>query len=176
FRGAIDRRTTELFVGWFFICILLTMTKVLPIANIAHAAGWVLGLIVGAAVAAKSRLRRAAAWLALVLALGLTTWGCTFGRRFVNFSEHVGYDLAYLGYEALIDDDYPRAARLFESAVAANGGVPGWWKDLGIAYQHLKRFADAADAFQRAHDLDPSDAETKQAADYCRARAEEERE
>ncbi|HXT60114.1 MAG TPA: rhomboid family intramembrane serine protease [Pirellulales bacterium] len=171
FSGAIDRRTIEMFGAWFFLCIALSVAGVWQVANVAHGAGAVLGAIVGAAVAARSRLRRAAGWLGLVSALVLTTCGCTFGRRYVNFSEHVGDDLAYLGYEALIDDDYPRAVRLFESAVAANDRVPGWWKDLGIAYQQLKRFSDAADAFQRAHDLDPSDAETKQAADYCRARA-----
>src|SRR5262249_2296939 len=36
FRDAVDKRTVQLFVAWFFICIVLTATKILPVANVAH--------------------------------------------------------------------------------------------------------------------------------------------
>lgn len=171
FRGAIDRRTTEVFVGWFFICIVLTAAKVLPVANFAHAAGWALGIIVGAAVTAGSRAKRISYWLGLVACLGLVTLGSTAGRRFVNFSANVGEDWFVLGTRALQADDYPRAVEFLEAAVAANGSRTGWWRNLGIAYEKLDRYAAAADAFERSYQLDPSATDMHDAAAYCRARA-----
>ncbi len=62
FHGVVDRRTTELFAGWFLLCIILTSADVMRVANIAHAAGWLLGLLAGVAVTARSRLRRGLLW------------------------------------------------------------------------------------------------------------------
>lgn len=171
FRGAIDRRTTEVFVAWFFICIVLTATKYLPVANFAHAAGWALGIVVGAAVTAGSRAKRSLYWLGLVACLALVTLGGTAGRRFVNFSAHVGEDWFVIGTQALEKDDYPRAVEFLEAATAANGNRTGWWRNLGIAYEKLDRYAAAADAFERSYRLDPSATDMRDAAVYCRIRA-----
>lgn len=171
FHGVVDRRTTELFAGWFLLCIVLTMADILPVANIAHAAGALLGLLVGAAVTAGSRLRRGLLWCALALSLAATTAGSAAGRRYVNFSPHVGHDLAVMGYHALLTEDYAEAVRLYESAVAANGDVAGWWRNLGIAYEKLDRYLPAADAFQRSYELDSSQDDMREAADVCRMRA-----
>src|SRR5262249_35919136 len=54
FVDAIDRRTVELFVGWFFFCIIATLTKIMPIANIAHGSGAVLGILTGLAISHSS--------------------------------------------------------------------------------------------------------------------------
>ena len=175
FRGAIDRRTTEVFVGWFFICIVLTATKYLPVANFAHAAGWVLGALTGAAVTAGSQAKRGLYWLSLILCLGLVTLGSTAGRRYVNFSTNVGEDWAIIGTEALKDRDYRRAVEFLEAAVGANGRHTGWWRNLGIAYEKLDRFAEAADAFERSYQLDPSATDMRDAAAYCRMRGREDK-
>jgi len=45
FRGAIDRRTLNLFIGWFVICIITTITHTFAVANVAHGAGAVLGAL-----------------------------------------------------------------------------------------------------------------------------------
>ncbi len=76
-----------------------------------------------------------------------------------------------MGYHALRAEDYAEAVRLYESAVAANGEVAGWWRNLGIAYEKLDRNLPAADAFQRSYDLDPSQDDMLEAANVCRARA-----
>lgn len=60
--------TAQLFVLWFFFCIATTRTGVLMTANVAHAAGAVLGYAMGAAV----RDRRRRVWVALVAAACLT--------------------------------------------------------------------------------------------------------
>ena len=38
FYDAVDRQTVQLMVGWFFLCIVLTIAKVWSIANVAHGA------------------------------------------------------------------------------------------------------------------------------------------
>jgi len=55
FKDSLDKRTVNLFVGWFFICILATVTHVFNVANVAHAAGAVLGLLLGYAIVLPGR-------------------------------------------------------------------------------------------------------------------------
>ena len=43
-------------VGWFFLCIALTYTNVMPIANIVHGAGAVLGWLFGMAAVSQRRI------------------------------------------------------------------------------------------------------------------------
>ena len=45
FRDAIDRQTVQLLVGWFFLCIVLTVMNVWGVANVAHGAGFILGAL-----------------------------------------------------------------------------------------------------------------------------------
>jgi membrane associated rhomboid family serine protease len=64
FRDAIDERTIQLFDVWFFICIFTTVTKIIPVANIAHGAGAALGVSDGirAYSAAPSPFHPCRAW------------------------------------------------------------------------------------------------------------------
>jgi GlpG protein len=54
-------------MAWFFLCILLTNLGVLPVANIAHGAGLLLGLVVGKAIFDRRRWPR---WTALAAFAG----------------------------------------------------------------------------------------------------------
>src|SRR5215475_9593621 len=51
FRGALDARTVNLFVGWFFLCIFTTVTGIYPVGNVAHGAGALLGILLGYGIA-----------------------------------------------------------------------------------------------------------------------------
>lgn len=44
YRGSIDNRTRNLFLIWLVVCVVLTETKILPIGNAAHFAGFAWGL------------------------------------------------------------------------------------------------------------------------------------
>lgn len=59
----------KLFVGWFFLCIVLTYAKIYPVANVAHGVGALLGWLVGRAVLAKRPTWLLAGLTAAVLAL-----------------------------------------------------------------------------------------------------------
>lgn len=60
----MDPSTVQLLIGWFFLCIVLTYAKIMPIANVAHGAGAVLGYGIGWAALRKDRM---AALVAMVL-------------------------------------------------------------------------------------------------------------
>jgi membrane associated rhomboid family serine protease len=90
FKDSLDKRTVNLFVAWFFICIFTTVTHVFVVANVAHAAGAVLGLLLGYAIVLPRRRALIAAGIGLVIVGGLC--GATFGRPFINFSKNGGYE------------------------------------------------------------------------------------
>ena len=53
FRGAVDQQTVVLLVGWFFLCIVLTYTGAMAVANVTHGAGAGLGMLLGWTIAEK---------------------------------------------------------------------------------------------------------------------------
>jgi len=127
FNDAIDRNTAWMFVGWFFVCIVLTVTNTAPIANVAHAAGAVLGGLLGLMVAFRGP-RRYAAGAGLGAALGLLL-ACSTPtvRPLVNLSKTGGYEEFELGLAALKADQNVAAARLLQQAVAYRHADPAYW-------------------------------------------------
>src|SRR4051812_26199095 len=63
FDGAIDARTVHLFAAWFFLCIVTTVTGFLPVANLAH----LLGAVIGGSIAFAMN-KRNWVWLPAALA------------------------------------------------------------------------------------------------------------
>jgi membrane associated rhomboid family serine protease len=88
FQGAIDKRTIDLCIGSFFICIFTTLTHILVVANVAHAAGAVIAVLVRFAIANPARRLAYGASVFTLVLFGL--WGSTLGRPLVNLSGKVG--------------------------------------------------------------------------------------
>lgn len=151
---AMDPSTVRLFVGWFFLCIVLTVMRILPIANVAHGMGAVLGALAGFA-AVSSPLGRGAAVTACAGALAITLGAATVARPVVNFSSERGADGAYYGYRALVDQRNADAIPLLEEAVRMKPGEADWWFNLGIAYQLTRAPERSQEAFARAQSLAP---------------------
>jgi membrane associated rhomboid family serine protease len=154
FRGAIDQRTTKLFVGWFFLCIFMTLTNTYPVANVAHGAGAILGILTGYALTLPAHRQRFGVLIAVILLFGV--WGATLGRPIVNLSGKVGYDEGKWGYDALIAGRNEQAVRWFRDAVKFRPKEPTYWFNLGIAYQRSGKLPAATAAYERAHELDPN--------------------
>jgi membrane associated rhomboid family serine protease len=148
FRDAIHRRTVEIFVAWFFFCIFTTATGLMPVANIAHGAGALLGILTGFAIARPDRRAAIAVGIATILLFGL--WASTLGRPLLNQSGNAGYEEAEWGYNALVANRNQEAAKWFRDAVAYQPKIPGYWYNLGIAYQSLDNGPAAAAAYRRA--------------------------
>jgi membrane associated rhomboid family serine protease/Flp pilus assembly protein TadD len=174
FAGAIDHRTVVLFLGWFVLCFVLTQAGAWRVGNVAHAAGGVLGILLGLAVAARGQQR-----LFFAASVGLATFlivlSATAARPYLNRSETAGDELAYLGYRALEEGRNEDAVSLYHQALALKGNQAGWWYNLGIGCQRLERHDEAVAAYQHAVDCDPHDASYRQALASGKARLAYER-
>jgi membrane associated rhomboid family serine protease len=83
-REVCDEGTVRLFIGWFFLCIVLTYLNMMPVANIAHGTGCLFGVLYGLAVFTPRHRRR---WIALaVVASGLVL------STLIAFPGHRGYE------------------------------------------------------------------------------------
>jgi membrane associated rhomboid family serine protease len=162
FEDTIDPPTINLFVIWFFICIGMTYAGMMPIANVAHGAGALLGAVLGWTIAFRGG-RRVALASALILVCAAVTLGATVARPKVNLSPHGGSDVAHLAYEALVRNDDARAIRLYQRAVSMRHPEANWWYNLGVAYERTQRRAEARQAFERAVDIDPDTPEYQSA-------------
>src|ERR1700730_14231547 len=151
FKDAIDGRTIQLFVVWFFFCIAATVTNILPVANIAHGAGGVFGILAGFAIARRDRRVLIAAGIAGLLVMSLCA--ATIWRPAINMSKSAGYEEGRWGYDALQAHRDEEAVRWFRDAVRYQPKVSAYWFDLGIAYERLKDEPAAIHAYRTAADL-----------------------
>lgn len=154
FRSSLDMRTVNLFVGWFFICIFTTLTHVFVVANVAHAAGAVLGLLLGYAIVLPGRRALTVTAIAVLIPFGFC--GSTFLRPYINFSSQGGYEGAKWGYDDLMANQNQEAVRWLRDAVRYQPKASVFWFNLGIAYQRLNNQAAASAAYQRAYELEPT--------------------
>jgi membrane associated rhomboid family serine protease len=166
FRGLVGPNITTLFAGWFLLCVVTTLNKIYSVGNVAHAAGAVLGVLLGyAIVKVQNRLAIAGVSAALVIC-GCS--GATITRPWVNVSHFAGYDEGWLGYQALLKQDNVAALHWLKDAARLQPDEPHIWYNLGIAYARQGDSTSAKDAYKRAHDLNP------QNADFAKALADTE--
>lgn len=154
----VDSHTAWTFLVWFFLCIAATLSNYVPMANVAHGAGCVLGAIVGFAIAAPGR-SRILARIGLGICLGCIGLLGTVGRRYVNFTMDGGEALAHMADVAFKTDDWGRAAKFLEQAVAYHRTNPREWFNLYVAYTRLGRHRDAIAALKHAPALDAASKE-----------------
>jgi membrane associated rhomboid family serine protease len=153
FQDAIDPGTVRLFLFWFVFCIVTTVTHILPVANLAHAGGLILGVLVGSALGRPEQ--RPLYGAATALAFGLMLWAATSGRPRVNLSGRGGMEEAYWGFQALTANRNQEAVYWFTDALRYKPNIATYWFDLAIAQQRLGNRQAAAAAFLRARHLEP---------------------
>ena len=163
FHDAIDPMTVQIFIAWFFVCIVTTYFHYMMVANIAHGAGLVLGVLVGLAIAHEEERAAAAAGAAFVFLFSL--WAATLGRPWINVSSTRGAEEGQWGYTALVENHDEEAAKWFRDATRYQPKEPAYWFDLGIALERLGKRSEAHAAYQKAAQLDPSDSQFSAAAD-----------
>ena len=152
YRGVMDNRTAEMFALWFFLCIAFSYFDVLPIANVAHGAGALLGALFGLSLS-PFRGKRTAGLFGSVLTLALIGALATALRPYVNVSPARGWELAYEGTEALEAGDFARAVEQLEAAVERDPEQPWAWHNLGVAYERTGRMSESREALERAQAL-----------------------
>jgi membrane associated rhomboid family serine protease len=160
FADAMDSRIVQLFIGWFLLCIVLTVINVMPVGNIAHG----VGAISGAALAWCLTIRnRAVITAAVSLLLISTLAAATIARPHVNLSPNAGLGDGRLGYDALQRGDNTEAARWLTDATKMSPRQASLWYNLGIALERLKRYPESLIAYNRAYELEPRDNDYRQA-------------
>jgi membrane associated rhomboid family serine protease len=163
FAGAMDQQTSQMFIAWFLLCIVLTVTHIMPVANIAHGVGALTGALLGLAVSRKGKIRLLSlAGLAATLILGVA--GATVFWPRINLSKYAQSEVERAGVEALDRSDNAKAARLLEIAARMRRAPAYSWYNLGIAYQRLGRFDDALAAFEHAAEMPGADNDFRKAA------------
>ncbi len=148
FRDAVDGRTVGLFVIWFFVCILLTVSNVMPVGNIAHGVSAVLGMMVGFAITHPNY--RWALTSATTILLAFTLWAATLGRPKVNFSQLGPYEECSWGYQALAANHDQEALRWLEDSVQYRKAPSLCRSNLAVAQERLKNYKVAFDEFRKA--------------------------
>jgi GlpG protein len=166
FRDAIDRQTIQLFIAWFFACVVMTVTGIMPVGNVAHGVGALLGVLLGLALVTTGRRPRFISG-AIVCLMLLLLAGAGFGRPYLNLSAS---ELAYLADKASEENHDREAVRLYRRALTLNGKEGRYWHNLGVAYMRLGKSEDAAAAFEHALALDPGNKTYRSAVEYIRGR------
>ncbi len=151
FHDAMDARTIQLFVVWFFFCIFLTLANVMQIANIAHGAGAVVGILTGYAITLPERRATIVAGLGVLLAFSL--WSATAGRARVNLSAYASYDECKLGYDAMQAKRSEEALQWFQAAASYRHNQPACQTDLAFAYHAVGKQAESVAAYRKAAEM-----------------------
>jgi GlpG protein len=168
FADAVDKPTSQMFVVWFFLCIVLTVTGVMPVANIAHGVGALMGALLGLAICGRPWERwNGIAGLVVILVLGLL--GSTVFWSRVNCSPYAEAEVEQAALNALNHENKDHAVKLLEEAVQMKHAPARAWYNLGVAYFREGRLQDAAKAYEHAGGLPDADADMRKAADDFRS-------
>ncbi len=163
FADAVDARTNQTFAIWFLLCIVLTVTHIMPVANVAHGLGAVLGILLGLAIAGDRVQRwRSRAGLAVLMLLVLL--GATVFWPQVNLSSNAVPEIEAAALTALHRGDVPHGVKLLQIAVHKRGAAAHTWYNLGVACTRAGDLDKAIAAFRHAAQMPDADAEKIQAA------------
>jgi len=164
FAEAMDQRTLNLMVAWFFVCIALTVTRVQPVANVAHGVGALLGVLVGVILVEKRAAFRALAGLGLAAVVVGSAAGATKLRPRINLSSTAGGRIAREAYLAVDEGRLEQGIALYQQAIAMSPREGGYWFNLAIAEARAGRPDEARAAFKQAFELDPKNPKFREAA------------
>jgi membrane associated rhomboid family serine protease len=166
---AMDPSTLQLFGIWFLVCIGLTVTEVMPIANVAHGMGFVLGASCGWAATARggTRVAGVAVTTALVVACGL---GSSVLRPTLNWGTEGGLAAWKDADAAFEQQDYEESERLYEYAVQVDPDDARLWFNLGVTRDRLQHPEEALAAYERAAALDVDNRKYREAVEDLHVR------
>lgn len=151
FRGAVDQRTIQLFVIWFFFCIFATATNLMRVGNVAHGAGGIFGILTGFAVTMQKRRIPITAGIGLLL--GVSFWAATIGRSKVNFSAYASYDECKRGYDAMRSNHSEESLKWLQMAASYRANPASCVTDLGYTYQIMGKNRQALAEYRKAADM-----------------------
>ena len=168
FADAVDFQTSRLFVIWFVLCIVLTLTNVMPVANLAHGVGAITGVLLGMAAIHSGAARwKSCAGLVLVLAFGIL--GSTVLWPTLNLTPYAEEQIEQAGVNAIVAHDPVRGEKFLEVATGIRRAPARTWYNLGVAREQLGQMDGALAAFDHAAAMLDGDNDMQNAADRLRS-------
>jgi Tetratricopeptide repeat. len=134
-----------------------------------------MGALLGLAASSRGAVKwKSIAGLSAAVVLSLA--GSTVFWPWVNLTAYAEPEVERAGLEALDRNDAQRAVKLLEISTRMRQAPTRAWYNLGIAYQHLRRYDDALTAYEHAAQMPDGDSKMQKAAqemkDYCARRKE----
>lgn len=163
FVDAVDRPTSQMFIGWFFLCILLTATGIMRVANIEHGVGALTGALLGYVIASRAQTR----WLslaALSAVTALTLLGALKFWPWLNLSPSIETEVELVGINDLEQGHGAHAVKVLQIATQLRHAPASAWYNLGVACQRTGRPLEAVAAFQHAGTLPDADSDMQRLA------------
>ena len=127
FDDAVDEKVVELMIGWFILCIVLKVADVRNVALVSHAAGCVLGALLGWTISADRAAYRLGRGAILLTTFSFCLAGATVAREKVNLVQDFAAINAEQGRAALAAGDSATAIDHYVKATNANENVYYWW-------------------------------------------------
>lgn len=182
FSRILTHKLLALAVAWIFLCVILTYTGVMAIANAAHFLGLAVGLLAGLIAVGRRKTLAKVALGGLTVVTMATAFVCPWSAYwwlhlasvFANRQDHEGAYLAAteaLGLEAgnaealLAHADasyglgrYGEAKADLDTLIEADPQQPEYFTRRANAHFALEEYADARDDYSIAADLAPSNA------------------
>ena len=151
-REVVDARVLGLFGIWFVLCIVMTATGSMPVANAAHAGGAILGALAGLAWARGPRA--AIAGIALAVAtIAIVVLASPPIRPWINLGDPVR--LLVLEAHQLATTDPQRSRELFERVLELDPESADGHAGLGYALTRLGEPERGLRELERGRELDP---------------------
>ncbi len=165
FADVVDRQTNQTFAVWFVLCIVLTVTNIMPVANIAHGVGALMGMLLGLAICGRGNAKYVCS-LALAAVFSLSVLGATVFWPWTNISGYAPEEIEQAGIIAKEQDkNTNRAIQLLTIAAHKPHASARYWHNLGVAYLQANRFEDARVAFNHAAQMPDASGEDQQTVD-----------
>ena len=169
FAGILGPGMAQMLVVWFFVCIFMTATKVMAVANVAHGAGALYGILLGHMWLGRQEQRLIYRVGLSLLAL-LTLLGATVAMPWTNFAgSRWAARLTNEGAEQYEDSDYEAALDTFALVLRLDDEQGPYWFNYGLAQWQTGARAEAVAAHERALQLEPDNAEFRVVRDERRA-------
>lgn len=154
FEHPLEARLWKFFVFWFFFCIALTVSEMLPVANIAHGMGALMGIAMATVAMAQGKARIASA-ATLLLALAVYPLASPQFRPSVNLAQEQGVEYLAMAERAFSEPDYP-AAETYLLACLRYPRCPAMAHyNLGVARERQGNWEGAREAFGEASRREP---------------------
>ena len=163
FIGAVDDRTSQTMIVWFFVCIVLTKLGIMPVANIEHGVGAITGGLLGYLAGGRTPARIKSA-LGLVALTALVTLGSTILWPYCNRTSYAEAVVEGVALDRLEHKDNQAAVKYMEKAVKMQHAGASTWYNLGVAYQDSGQMEKAVVAYIYAGHLPDADEDMKKLA------------